>query len=131
VDVKQNGHRPKRRSIRLPGYNYSGAGAYFVSICTKDRECLFGDIVNQEMVLNDAGQTVATIWNELPNRFYNIELVEYVIMPNHIHGIITIVGAPLVGARWVPEQPRSIRQYRQAQDNGQAQDLPLRDWGIS
>ena len=87
----------KPKSIRLPGYDYSRAGAYFVSICTKDRKCLFGEIVNQEMVLNDAGRMVTTVWYELPQRFSNIELIEYVIMPNHIHVIIAIVGVPLVG----------------------------------
>jgi hypothetical protein len=48
--------RPKRRSIRLRGYDYSRSGAYFVSLCTKDRKCLFGDIENQQMALNDAGR---------------------------------------------------------------------------
>ena len=86
--------KPKRRSIRLQGYDYSRSGAYFASICTKDQKCLFGDIQNREMVLNDAGWMVVTIWNELSHRFSNIELVEYIIMPNHIHGIISIVGAP-------------------------------------
>ena len=56
----------KPKSIRLPGYDYSRAGAYFVSICTKDRKCLYGEIVNQEMVLNDAGRMVTTVWYELP-----------------------------------------------------------------
>ncbi len=91
--------KSKRRSIRLPGYDYSRSGAYYVSICTKNRKCLFGDIVSQEMVLNDAGRMVTTVWNELPQRFSNIELIEYVIMPNHIHAIIAIVGVPLVGTR--------------------------------
>ena len=89
----------KRKSIRLPGYDYSRAGAYFVSICTKEQKCLFGEIVNQEMVLNDAGQMVTNVWHELPQRFSNIELIEYVIMPTHIHGILGIVGVPLVGTR--------------------------------
>jgi len=92
MDVRQ-----KRKSIRLPGYDYSRAGAYFFSICTKDRKCLFGKIVNQEMVLNNAGSMITNIWNELPQRFPNIELIENVIMPNHIHVVIAIVGVPLVG----------------------------------
>ena len=56
--------------------------AYFVSICTKDRKCLFGDTVNCERVLNDSGRLVTTVWNELPQRVSNIELIEYAIMPN-------------------------------------------------
>ena len=90
MDVRQ-----KRKSIRLPGYDYSRAGAYFFSICTKDRKCLFGEIVNQEMVLNNAGSMITDIWNELPQRFPNIELIENVIMPNHIHCTTAIVSLPL------------------------------------
>ena len=89
----------KRKSLRLPGYDYSRSGAYFVSICTKDQKCLFGEIVNQEMVLNDAGSMIMTVWNELAQRFSRIELIEHITMPNHIHGIIAIVGVPLVGTR--------------------------------
>ena len=87
-----------RRSIRLSVYNYSRVGAYFVTICAQNRACLFGEIVNGEMVLDDSGAMVETIWNELPNRFSNIDLDAFIIMPNHIHGIIVSVGAPLVGA---------------------------------
>ena len=89
----------QRKSIRLKGYDYSQAGTYYISICTKDRLCLFGDIANQEMVLNAAGRMITDAWNELAERFCNIELVEYIVMPNHIHGVISIVGVPLVGTR--------------------------------
>jgi putative transposase len=85
-----------RRSIRLKGYDYSQAGAYFVTICTKDRECLFGDIAG-EIKVNDAGRMVQKWWNESAAKFGNIELDESVIMPNHFHGIIVIVGAALCG----------------------------------
>jgi REP element-mobilizing transposase RayT len=83
-----------RRSIRLKGYDYSRAGAYFVTICTHDRECLFGEIMDGEMRLNDAGQAAQADWVRLPERFQSIELDEFVIMPNHLHGII-LVGAGL------------------------------------
>jgi REP element-mobilizing transposase RayT len=79
-----------RRSIRLKGYNYSRPGVYFVTICTEDRECLFGEIVGGEMHLNDAGRMVREIWNELPHRFPHIQLDRFIIMPNHMHGIIVI-----------------------------------------
>ncbi|MEW6571733.1 MAG: transposase [Nitrospirota bacterium] len=79
-----------RRSIRLKGYDYSEAGAYFVTICTKDRECLFGDVVNGEMRLNEAGKMVQKWWYEIATKFRNIELDGSVIMPNHLHGIIVI-----------------------------------------
>ena len=95
-----------RRSIRLPEYDYSQPGAYFVTICTQNRLCLFGDVVNAEMVLNDAGRMVEAEWRALPERFLQVESDEFIVMPNHLHGIIIItdsgtftdVGAPLVGA---------------------------------
>jgi len=82
-------------SEKLTVCDYSRAGAYFFSICTKDRKCLFGEIVNQEMVLNNVGSMITNIWNELPQRFPNIELIENVIMPNHIHCTTSIVSLPL------------------------------------
>jgi putative transposase len=96
--MKYNPGKHRRRSIRLKGYDYSQAGVYFVTICTKDRECLFGDIVDREMRSNDVGQMVHRTWNDLPIRNPGIETDEFVVMPNHVHGIIVIVGAPLVGA---------------------------------
>ncbi|QKG80619.1 transposase [Tenuifilum thalassicum] len=84
-----------RHSIRLRGYDYSQAGAYFITICTQNRTCLFGNVVDGNMVLNDAGMVAQNCWLEIPKHFPNTTLDEFVIMPNHIHGIIVIniVGA--------------------------------------
>ena len=87
-----------RRSIRLKGYDYSRAGLYFITICTQNRACLFGQIENGEMKLNDAGRMVENQWLKLPERFQNIALHEYIVMPNHFHAILEIVGATLVVA---------------------------------
>jgi putative transposase len=87
----------RRQSIRLAGYDYSQAGAYFVTVCTQNKECLFGDIVDGGMRLNDAGCMIQKWWHESSEKFKNIELDEFVIMPNHFHGIIVIVGAALCG----------------------------------
>ncbi|QLH54998.1 MAG: hypothetical protein CH6_4533 [Candidatus Kapaibacterium sp.] len=84
-----------RRSIRLKDYDYSQAGAYFVTICTQNRECLFGNIENGKMVLNDAGKMIEKWYFELPNKFPDIHCDQYIIMPNHIHFIIINVGADL------------------------------------
>src|SRR6266704_742500 len=81
-----------RRSIRLQSCDYSHPGAYFITICTQDRKWVFGEIKDGEMYLNDAGQIVQTIWHTLPERFPDVELDQYVIMPNYLHGIIKLVG---------------------------------------
>ncbi|MBC7879141.1 MAG: hypothetical protein H7Y59_18370 [Anaerolineales bacterium] len=85
-----------RRSIRLKGYDYSQAGAYFVTIVTWQREFLFGEIKNQEMKLNKVGKIVEREWLELPKRLPYVELGARAVMPNHFHGILFIhenVGA--------------------------------------
>jgi REP element-mobilizing transposase RayT len=86
-----------RRSVRLKEYDYSQPGAYFVTICTSDRECLFGQIENGQVVLSAAGEIAQSVWLGLPNRFPLVTLDEYVIMPNHVHGII-LVGAQFIAS---------------------------------
>lgn len=90
---KYNPHIHHRRSIRLIGYDYSQAGLYFITICVKNRECLFGEIIDGEMNLNDAGKIANQCWLEIPNHFPDTILHEHIIMPNHVHGIVELVGA--------------------------------------
>lgn len=87
-----------RRSIRLQGYDYAQAGAYFVTVCTQNRECLFGEVSNGKMRLNEAGKIVTATWQTLPQRFPSVVLDVFVTMPNHIHGILYIVP---VGAQFI------------------------------
>jgi putative transposase len=94
-------HLPQRKSPRLQGYDYAGEGAYFVTICTQNRVHLFGDVVDDEMVLNTLGCIVETCWDDLPNHYNNIQLDAFVVMPNHIHGIIFISDGD-VGAGFKP-----------------------------
>ena len=85
-----------RRSIRLKEYDYSQPGAYFITICTSKKEYLLGKFNDDTIHLNEIGKMVKKIWNELEERFPNIETDEFVMMPNHIHGIIfinAVVGA--------------------------------------
>ncbi|OGG89554.1 hypothetical protein A3C68_01210 [Candidatus Kuenenbacteria bacterium RIFCSPHIGHO2_02_FULL_42_29] len=85
-----------RRSIRLPGFDYSEYGYYFVTICTYNREPLFGEIINGKIKLNDAGRIVFDEWNNTANIRKNVELDIFTVMPNHFHAIIKInrpVGA--------------------------------------
>ena len=94
--------RRNRRSFRLKGYDYSQPGGYFVTVVTKDRVCLFGDVVGDKMHLNDAGAMVLRVWENLSSRFPTVEPDVFVVMPNHIHGILIAhepVGASLVGAQ--------------------------------
>lgn len=87
-----------RRSIRLKGFDYSSANAYYVTLCVEGRECLFGEILAGDMRVNYAGRLIAEVWQGLPERFPHVTTDEFVVMPNHFHGIIIIndvVGAPL------------------------------------
>ena len=79
-----------RRSIRLKGYDYSQEGAYYVTIVTWQRGFLFGNIVNQDMILSPYGEIVQKWWQEIPVHFSNVETGAFVVMPNHVHGIIYI-----------------------------------------
>ena len=79
-----------RRSIRLPNYDYTQIGAYYITIVTHDREMLFGEVINREMNLSNLGQIAQREWERLPQRFKHIELGAFVIMPDHVHGIIII-----------------------------------------
>lgn len=87
-----NPNKHHRRSVRLKGYDYSQTGLYYITICVQNRACLFGKIENGNMILNDAGHMIENEWLKLTERFKNIVLHEYVIMPNHFHAILEIVG---------------------------------------
>ncbi len=80
----------KHKQYRLPGFDYSGEGNYFVTICTQNRNEYFGKIINGKMILSDAGKIMDKTWNEIPNKFENVKLDVYQIMPDHFHGIISI-----------------------------------------
>lgn len=88
--TKYNADIHHRRSIRLKHYDYSKAGFYFITICCKNKECLFGQIVNQQMLLNNLGHYVKKCWEQIPEFFPQARVDEFIIMPNHLHGIIEI-----------------------------------------
>jgi len=79
--------KPNRRSIRLPGYDYASAGWYFVTMCCDERQHLFGEIRDGEMVLNEAGMIVEECWLQTETIRQNCKIHDYIIMPNHIHGM--------------------------------------------
>ena len=106
---------PSRHSIRLTDYDYSGQGAYFVTFVTKGRLLLFGEVDDGQVRLNDAGMEVAGTWLWLPERFPTAGLDEFVVMPNHLHGIIWLTE-PFSGtgeSRLAPTQRRGAKPLGQ------------------
>jgi REP element-mobilizing transposase RayT len=77
-------------STRLPNWDYSDGGYYFITICIKNKEECFGEIINNEINLTEIGRIAKKCWLEIPNHFPFVELDEFVIMPNHVHGIVII-----------------------------------------
>ncbi len=84
--------RHHRRSIRLHGFDYSQPGSYFLTVCTKDRALLFGTVVDGVMHLNDVGQIVESVWHAMPAIYPGVETDAFVVMPNHVHGILALTG---------------------------------------
>jgi len=112
-----------RRSIRLRGYDYSSPGSYFVTICANDHVHLFGEIIEGVPHLNDGGKMIESAWTQMPDNYPNCQIGDFVIMPNHLHGIIILdptVGAPSARTTREQEAGEAQRQW-QVQGPGQAQ----------
>ncbi len=102
--MTHNPDAPRRHSIRIPDYDYSQGGSYFVTFCSYNRHCLFGEVVGDAMRLSEYGKLVDECWKSIPSHFPLASLDAYIVMPNHVHGIITIT-----------------------ENDGASHDLPLRD----
>src|SRR5215831_13524808 len=85
-----NDPRPRRQSLRLPAYDYSQAGAYFITVCTQHRLMLFGEVIGSDVQLNEMGMIVQQTWDDLPRHYHGIDLDALIVMPNHVHGIIIL-----------------------------------------
>jgi REP element-mobilizing transposase RayT len=92
-----------RKAIRLKGYDYSSAGLYFITICCQDRVCRFGHVENGKMIFNEFGQIAHNVGMKLTERYCNVELDVFQIMPNHMHGIIKL-NEPSLGSGFTPDQ---------------------------
>ena len=118
------GMKSHRRPLRLRGYDYASPGAYFVTVCTRKRECVFGEVADGVMVANDAGRVVAEEWHRTFAVRNNSAMDEYVVMPNHFHGIVVLhdrrgtarraptmegFGAPIAGSI-----PTIVRAFKSA-----------------
>src|SRR5689334_17187830 len=90
-----------RQSIRLQNYDYNHQGAYFITVCTLQRQILFGEVAEGKAKLTEYGNIVADSWDEIPKHFSDVDIDTFVVMPNHIHGIILITGS--LNARTKPE----------------------------
>lgn len=95
--------RHHRRSIRLKGYDYTQPGAYFVTIVAHGQGCILGEIVDGNMRPNELGDIVQAAWQDLPTHYPHVQLDEFVVMPNHVHGIIVLTE--IVGRGGSPDPP--------------------------
>ena len=102
---------PNRKANRLKNYDYSQNGYYFVTICVKDKQELLGKVENDNVILNDCGKIVETCWLALPSRYNNCFLDTFIVMPNHIHGIIIINNDPIVGTGFKPVPTSTTKIY--------------------
>ena len=98
----------KHQNMRLPYYSYNQPGYYFITICTKNRRHYFGKIIDDKINLSDIGKITKQYWQKIPEHFSNIQLGEYVIMPNHLHGIIIL--SPVEDRHACPLQDRRQNQ---------------------
>ena len=123
-----------RHSIRLRDYDYAGHGTYFVTICVQGRECLFGKIVNGVMELSDAGRMVESWWRESSDQFPSVEIDSFVVMPNHFHGIVVLVGADLCvcplneGAHIGAPLHRIVQWFKTMTTNAYIRGVKQADW---
>ncbi|MFA5374195.1 MAG: transposase [Dehalococcoidia bacterium] len=134
MSTNHDSDKHHRHSMRLQGYDYTREGAYFVTVGMRDRACLFGDISDGKMILNEAGMMAEKHWRDIPAHFPHIELDEFVVMPNHVHGIIVIncrgtacraptaerFGKPVAGS-----VPTIIRSFKSAVTKWMRQNTPV------
>jgi REP element-mobilizing transposase RayT len=108
-------HIHHRRSIRLRDFDYSQSAWYFVTICTHERQCLLGEVVDGQMTINACGQIINDAWAELPAKFSTVKTHDFVVMPNHIHGVIELtqpVGAQFIAPNKSPTLGQVVRAFK-------------------
>ncbi len=107
-----------RNSIRLSDIDYSAPGSYFITICSQKKKCIFGDIKDEELLLNKCGKIARDYWLEIPEHFNRAEIDEFIVMPNHVHGIINLVDNAGAGhpsalkLRWTGVQPNNNKYQK-------------------
>ena len=112
--------------MRLRGYDYSTPGAYFITACTHNRLLLFGRVVSGKMAANHLGAAVEDCWAKLPDHYDNVALDAFILMPNHVHGVIIIQDDPTgVGAGLQPVLPAALARSGEGRTGGPWSSLPL------
>src|SRR5690348_5508388 len=102
---------PRRKRLRLREYDYATPGAYFVTICARERKSLFGAVADQEMRLNSLGRIVERCWFDLRDHYPQIDLENFIVMPNHVHGIV-VLKQPLSAVERVRPLPEIVRAFK-------------------
>jgi putative transposase len=105
---------PRRKSLRLSGYDYRQQGVYFVTLCTQEKICFFGQIIDSTMRLNQYGKMAESVWQEIPLHYPEINNELFIVMPNHIHGIITIQESKRAGSKPAPTTGYSLSEIVRA-----------------
>jgi REP element-mobilizing transposase RayT len=124
----------RRRSLRLRGYDYSQVGAYFVTMCTQGRHCLFGEADGDSMRLNDAGRMLADLWLDIPSRTPDVALDSFVVMPNHVQGVVVLpdhrgrTKAGPVGENAVPALGSVVGAFKSAATLEYIRGVRTRGW---
>ena len=135
----------QRRSLRLRDYDYSQPGAYFVTLCTQDGQTLFGLVSNGQVVLNSAGATVQSWWADIAKRFPPVEVDSFIVMPNHLHGILSLhdhdmpsnpvgadrrVGPPgeVLNMHTVPALSRVVQWFKTMTTNEYMRNVKANGW---
>lgn len=108
--TKFDAQKHHRRSIRLPNYDYTQIGAYYITIVTHNREMVFGEVIDGEMELSNLGQIAQREWERLSKRFKHIELGAFVVMPDHVHGIIIIRSGEVTADSAIQDNPQTPRR---------------------
>jgi putative transposase len=126
---------PQRRNIRLRSYDYAREGAYFVTICTYKKQSLFGNVTGSSMRLNTCGEIVESVWKDIPLHYPEVKNEVFIIMPNHVHGVIIIQDLKRAGHRPAPtkKQPlseiiRAFKSYSSQRVNEQRQLQGIPVW---
>ncbi|MEE9914146.1 MAG: transposase [Deltaproteobacteria bacterium] len=124
-----------RKKQRLPEFDYSAPGAYFVTICVQGMQCCLGNVTDGNMILNDSGVIVQNSWLDLPNHYSNCNLDEFVVMPNHVHGILNIADIssanvgngfkPFPTQHGLPEIIRGFKTFSSRRINEINTELPF------